>query len=485
MSASWRRWVARSTQEQAVAAWISQLNQLRLDQLVERLQAEGANLSHALAALDEFKQTALNFVVANRGGYKGLHGFIAEAAEVGIRNARSLVEGEPALYQLLNNNGPHDLLRGASPLQVKFSAADLSLTAIRQHLEKYPGYVANGGQYVVPRDFYEKIALLRDLTPEQATQLGPVSGVTMHEYRLVQDFYDSTGLREFGQPIEPAATTYDGVQVNTFERTAERESEALKERSQDRRDAAYQDSRPSLAQGAQATAFAAAGEGAMSFALGVHRKLKAGRAFRDFSRDDWSDVAGDAMVGTARGAIRGASIYSLTNFTATPAPVASGLVTATFGVVGQARLLRSGEIDQDDFLTNSQVVCLDAAVSAASSLLGQTLIPVPVLGAVVGNLVGSFVYGIAKNHLDADEQRFVDSWLLRCRLDDARLNAELRRHVDGLHATLDRFRSIEALAFDRNVNLSFHGSIQLARESGVPEDKLLKTPHAVDDYFLR
>jgi len=45
----------KSTQEQAVASWITYLNQVRLDELVAELNQEDKNLEDALKELDEIK----------------------------------------------------------------------------------------------------------------------------------------------------------------------------------------------------------------------------------------------------------------------------------------------------------------------------------------------------------------------------------------------------------------------------------------------
>ena len=88
--------VVKSTQEQAVASWINYLNQVRIDRLLETLSREQDNLENALATINETLNTIGRDIVNNglgRGGERGMHGFIAEVAEVGIGNARELIEG--------------------------------------------------------------------------------------------------------------------------------------------------------------------------------------------------------------------------------------------------------------------------------------------------------------------------------------------------------------------------------------------------------
>ena len=49
---------------------------------------------------------------------------------------------------------------------------------------------------------------------------------------------------------------------------------------------------------------------------------------------------------------------------------------------------------------------------------------------------------------------------------------------------MERFNNLEALAFDEDVNIAFSGSIHLAQEVGVEEDKILHDVSQIDNYFL-
>ena len=86
--------LAKSNQEQAVAAWVNYLNQLRLDGLLSAFSNQDVNLQNALASVDEaIRKIDFELIATNRGGVKGIHGFIAEVAEVGVGNARSQILG--------------------------------------------------------------------------------------------------------------------------------------------------------------------------------------------------------------------------------------------------------------------------------------------------------------------------------------------------------------------------------------------------------
>lgn len=222
----------------------------------------------------------------------------------------------------------------------------------------------------------------------------------------------------------------------------------------------------------------------MAFCLGILKKRKQGKRLAEFTQADWQDVGIDTVKGTAQGGIRGAAIYAMTNFTVTPAAVANALVTASFGIVAQAYQLRQGNILAEDFIVNSEVLCLDVTVGAVASLLGQTLIPVPVLGAIIGNVAGMFMYQIAKNHLSAKEQALISNY----RESFANLNKMLEERYQQLMAQLKKefakYTSMLELAFDKDVNIAFAGSITLADYVGVAHERVLRSKTNIDNYFL-
>ena len=390
--------IVKTTQEQATAAWVNYLNQQRLNKLLDKLTSQDINLEKALVELQKMKANIAALIVSNRGGEKGLHGYIAEAAEVGIENARNLVKGLDAACEWINNNGPTDLLRDGAEIQQKFvkTGGHFGLEAVKEHLEKYPDY---GGKYQISKDFYDQLQRLMPLSREEAAK---ESKSTYRLWKWVHTFFEENGIDP--NDLESAVLDYSSVQTGKINDTVKNEERNIRAKDQQRRNMAYEASKPTLKQGAQASAVGAAVEGGMAFCLGIVEKRKQGKRLAEFTAEDWQEVGIDTAKGTALGGIRGGAVYAMTNFTATPAAVANALVTATFGVVAQAYHLQQGNITTEDFLANSEVLCLDASVSAVASLLGQTLIPVPILGAIIGNVAGMFMYQIAKDHLSTKEQ---------------------------------------------------------------------------------
>ena len=493
--------IAKSTQEQGVAAWIDYLNQLRIQELLSKLAAQDMNLEQAVTEICCMKDAIRQILLSNRGGEKGIHGFLVEPAEVGVDNAKRLIEGLKATNYWVNDNGPVDFIRNGVPYQQKFVQENFSLgkatvkdpKGILEHFLKYKDTFLNDGsegqirgKYQIPKDFYEKVKLLHDVNDAKvATRLfqNREDGLTFRDWKSVKAFFDAHPEISMDD-IEPSLFNYDEVQRDTIGKTVQREERKILERNQEIRDDAYEASKPTLQEGIKVVSVSAAMEGGMTFCLGVWKKHKQGRCLSEFTAEDWKDVGIDTTKGTVQGAIRGGAVYTMTNFTATPAAVANAFVTAAFGVTGQGIKFRRGEISAEEFVENSEILCLDVSISAVSAMLGQAVIPVPVLGAMIGNVAGMFMYQIAKDNLGEKEQMLIQDYQESL----AALNQTLDKRYHALLAMLkkelEKFSSMLELAFDPDVNIAFDGSIALADYVGVTPEKVLRNKQDIDQYFL-
>ncbi len=480
------RKIVKSDQEQAVASWINYLNQVRLERLFKALQAQNINLNQALQTLKStFSTIKEDIIIRNRGGVKGMHGFIAEVAECGIGNAREELLGRAPVYEWINDNGPTDLVRNGVQIQQKFVNAGnhLSLQAIKQHLSTYPEYINNGGRYQIPQDHYERIKYLLSISKEQANKMPTETGeFSLKQWREVHSFFENGDVKL--SDIEPSALKYESVQSNTIEKTISDERKAIKKTDKAIRDEAYTQSRPTLQEGLKAGAVSAAIEGGVTFGLEIRKKVKSGKSIKDFTADDWSEICKKSGLGTVKGGVRGISIYALTNYTATPAAVANALVTASFGIAQQAYLLKEGKITQEDFLRNSEELCVDVSVSALSSFIGQAVIPVPVVGAVIGNTVGNLIYQTAKESLKKQDKQLIKRYIQEIEALSQSLEAQYKQYVEQINLAMKEYFSILEDAFAIDCVQAFDGSIQLAKYVGVHEDEILKTIEDVDDYIL-
>lgn len=472
----------KSTQEQAAAAGVHWLNEELQRKVDTMLAVQDANLENALAEMQELKK----FVSDPEhilGTVQTKHGEAAEHMQVNISNARNYIHGLAAEYTFegVGRTAPEDYLKNGAQIQSKFyNGAKHTLEAVRGHLEKYPDFVKNGGSYDIPKDQYNEIVRVLRLQTENPSALSKT------EWKLAEaakQFQADTGL-SFGKNVSPTIADYSAVQLGKAEETIRKENKNLRKTDSQRRAEIYEEGKPTVKQGAQAAGVGAALEGGMAFCLEIAKRCKAGKKLQDFTEEDWTEIGSKTGYGAVKGGIRGAAVYLLSNFTVTPENVASAYVTAAFSVGEQMKAYRAGKITEEDFLLNSETLCLDVTVSAIAALAGQTVIPIPILGALIGNVAGECIYEICKQCGAKREQQAIEThkaqmqelqWQLDCKYIDI---------LGRIMADMKKFKLLADLAFDPDVNKAFDASIALARAEGVKQEKILKTKAEIDNYFL-
>lgn len=474
--------IIKSSQEQATAAWINQVNINRLYELVNALNQQDKNLANAMAELDELKRFCgdPSHIL---GSDFTKHGEIAEHMQVNFSNARRMIEGLKKEYTFdgVGRTAPEDYLCDGLPVQSKFyNGTKNSLSAIQQHLEKYPDFVKNGGSYDIPQDQYTEIKRILEISKTNP------SALSKEEYRVlnaIKEFQKNTGL-SFEDDVNSAVVGYKDVQTSVADKTIKNEEKNIKNRDKEKRQEAHKNAEPTLKEGTKVALAAGVIEGGFTFCLEIHKKRKEGKQFADFTSEDWKEIGLETGKSGIKGSVRGGVVYALTNYTKTPANVASAYVTAAFGVTAQLYAYSRKEISSEELLLNCEAVCMDATVSAVSSLIGQTLIPVPVLGSVIGNVVGQFVYEIGKEFATGEQQKVFDNYRKELKEFESKLSREHQDFINKMQMIIEEFESLEKLSFDKDVNIAFNNSVKFALSVGVCEEKILKTEQEVYDYFM-
>ena len=472
--------IAKSSQEQAVAAWIDYCNHLRFLDLAERLAKQNINFDKAVAELQKLKE----FVSQPEhilGSMFTKHGEVAEHVQVRFANAEQLIHGGKTTHSFegVARTAPEDYLRNGKMVQSKFYYGPAgTLLAVDTHLNTYPWFIENGGTYDIPNSQWQELMRVYH---------GGESGVALAKedvklYEVIKD-WESVHNVKFDEVIHPSLVDYDEVQLDTVQNTIQNEEIKLEKTDQELRDQAYEATKPTLQEGVQVTLISAGIEGGLTFVLGVYKKRKEGKHLSGYTTDDWKELGIDTGKGTIKGAIRGSGIYLLTNFAATPAPVASAMITATLGMVAEAYKLQKGEIDSDEFIDVSEALCLDVTVSALSSVLGTILIPIPILGTVIGNAAGMFMKNIASAYLSEKEQRLIESYQQELATYALQLEDEYQAVLEKIKAELNKYDSLITLAFSEDVNVRLETSISVAHIAGVSEDRILDAERG-DAFFL-
>ena len=410
------------------------------------------------------------------------HGEIAEQVNVAINRARDVLFGNAptATLEGVGRLAPVDYRVDGMDIQSKYyNGLYNTLGGVSDHSAKYPGFVSGDSIYHIPRDQYQQF--------HQINRTGSIDGLSDRSANVIRGRLDSleqqTG-RSVDDLISPGETTYREVQQGRIHDTISDREDALAQKSQELKDAAWADHGPSLAGLGTAAAIGATVGGGVGLAQGIWVKYREGKnPFRgDFTLQDWRDVGAPAAQGAGGGAIAGGSLYLLTNSTSLAAPAAGAFVSGLMGVGSLLRQYHSGKIDGDEFVDMSQMVVVDAAIVGLASMTGQALIPIPVLGAFVGSIAGKLVASaITEAESELVEQLHASEQSAFAQLDEAH-----QAYIQRLDDYFGNLRRLADVAFDDTVNtcLRLDASVRFAEDVGVPDDLILRTTDDLDTYML-
>jgi hypothetical protein len=183
--------------------------------------------------------------------------------------------------------------------------------------------------------------------------------------------------------------------------------------------------------------------------------------------------------------VSASAIRSLSNFDELAAPFAAAYVSASKEITRLGLQYRRGEIEKGEAVELLVLAGLDSSIVAMSTVVGQTVVPIPILGAVLGAAGGRLVAGMMRDNLAESERELIAA------LDDYSnsiiegLDAEYRAMIDELDRRYGDLADLQHAAFDLELNASirFGVSIDIAQEIGVSGDRILESESDVDSFF--
>lgn len=474
---SWDRTALYKDQFSGIA--VKTINDARLRDEVAKLAAQDLAFDQAIEQIDGIR-TFLGSPEKILGNPLTKHGEIAEQVEVGVRNARALLHQKeiPATFEGVGRTAPTDYLIDGVAVQSKFINGDTNnLNAVLDHMEQYSNFGRDGSYYHIPRDTYDAISKIME------GENGEFSDRTADAIREKVQLIQERSGQAFDNVVKPGISEYAEVQQGRVFSTLERHQTELNGENARLKDQVVQDHQPSLINAAYAATLAASVGGALSLSIALYGKYQSGKnPFKgEFSADDWKDVGIDTAQGAGLGAVSGVSIYLMTNYASLSAPFAAAVVSAVKGTGSLISQLNAGEINFDQFVDLGLIVCSESAIVGLATVAGQTLIPVPLIGAVIGSLAGRMLAEFATGKtaaVAARIQREMQDFLKG-------LDEQLQQVLRTIDAAFERLGALTEAAFDLNRNLALlETSVQLAREYGVPSRKIIADQQALDAFML-
>lgn len=485
---------------QGVASYINYLNMLRITNLKNELVHILSNTSSQLSNLNTRSTEALHnidlaniqidkIIDTNRGGARGLHGFISESAETGIRNARDIFSGLKESTELLDDNGIADLLLNGKEVQMKF------YNNIINEINSSSQY--NTMQMMFPKDHVEVITEIMNGAKNVTFNDNSLTNTQINNIKKAIEEESSRRGQNFDEWISSSVNNYKDVQQNTIHRTLENEKTSIKNQSiQEQADinnkakndslTANQEAQPNFGEATKVAGISAAVQGGLNLGVFIFQKNKEGKNIWEFDSKDWSECGIETSKGVVKGGISGYSIYGLTNIVGVSAPSAAALISGTFGLSNAVIQYRTGKIDNDGFIDLITLNAIDATGAALGASVGQLIIPIPILGAVIGSIITTTALNLGKGILNKKELELINKRQEKMNTFINELDKVYQIKLVEIMNMYYELGEIQEYSFnlDVNLNLRFNSSIEMARLVGVSEDKILKNELDIDNYFL-
>lgn len=474
-------------QDQALGALALQMENLRTEAMNIAVEKQDKALSLALEQINAVKEELkdpTNFL----GRMDTKHGEVAEKIEIAIRNARQALDQNAfkpadftATFEGVGRTAPEDYIINGIEVQSKFiNGINNNLKHVIDHMDKYDHFGRDGSYYHIPKDTHQSI--LKILNNEQVGELNPKTiAAVQDKVRLIEEMSG----KSFNDVVQSGDSTYSEVQLFNADGTLEHHKIDLegvnKSKIEDiRTDDAY---RAGLEEAGKAALAGAAVGVTISVASTIYNKHKEGRnIFKgEYTKQDWAELGFDSGKAALVGGVSGAAIYGLTNCVGLAAPLAGAIVTATKGIGSLVMQYKEGEITLDELVDLSLVISGESAAVSLAAAAGQTLIPIPIVGAMLGSLAGKicceYFKQVDQNLVAAFESRmksFIDS-----------LTAQEKKVLDRIQAKFKKLTNLTEAAFDFDNNYKVLSlSVELAEAHGVDESKIIKSTAALDDFML-
>jgi len=492
--------------DQVIGSAVNFINQTRIQKLKEELIRIFENETSSIRKQDQNFLDAMAEVkkiydfLASDGHILGSpltkHGEIAEKVEVHIRNAFDKLEGthSTATFDGVGRTAPEDYRINGIKVQLKFiNGINNNLAHVLKHLDQYPEFGRDGSLYQIPKDTYDAIQKILNGNPPAG-----LSRRTMEKIiEKVAEIEKRTG-KSFSEVVKPSISKYSEVQKGVVKKTIknyekdlasknEQKKAAIHKNADQSRQEAEQRGKSSVQEGIKAGLIGALMGGGLSIGLSIYKKYREGKSIFQFDENDWKDIGIDFAKGGIKGGVSGFSIYGLTNYTNMGAPMASAFVSTAFGVLKLSNDYNDGKINMDEFIVQGQIICAEAGIVALGAAAGQTLIPIPVIGSLIGSFATSTFMSLTKRYL-TDSEREISAKLQEIYNEAINnIQTEYQKIVKAILQEYNRLGTITKMAFDFQCNaiLRFEQSQKLANEYGVRTKRILTTVSEIDDYFLK
>ena len=226
--------------------------------------------------------------------------------------------------------------------------------------------------------------------------------------------------------------------------------------------------------------------------LAVIEKITLGKNPKDFSQEDWRDIAGkvvdtaillDAQSYTEHVFILYANYIDVSirvNRDIISSKHAEEISALSEELKNLTKELQNGGLKEVDYVDGCLWISFEAMVKLLSSYSTAKL------GSELGNIViysADYAIQYARLGMYSQEKVLIEEYLNHQGELDIELQKKYDKYLSRLEEKAGKMDSLIKDAFVSDFRIRLRGSVELARNVGVPEDRILDSIKKVDDYF--
>lgn len=469
-----------SVQDQLTSAIVEDYNITRIKNEISQLNIQDGCFMKATREIDAARDFISN---PSRilGSDTTKHGEIAEVVEVQVRRAKDFLENKTpsATFEGVSRTAREDYLINNIAVQSKYiNGLNNNLRHVIEHMEKYSNFGRDGSYYHIPKNHFETILKIHN--GEQVEGLSPK---TIHAIKEKIDEIQSKSGQPFTNVVKPGISEYPEVQQGEVLKTLDKHQQELDQQNEKIKEKIQEQHQASISEGLKAAGTAAAVGASLSLATSLYIKYRSGKnVFKgELDTEDWKEIGVKAGKTAIFSGITGGAVYALTNCAGLSAPIAGAFVTATKGVTSLVQDFHQGNISFEEFQVNAIYLCADSAGVGLATIIGQTAIPIPIVGAVLGSLAGKLVCSIIlgedkklAQEMEKSMQQFI-----------GKIDCQYQDLVNKINLEFDHIKDLRSIAFDIQSNIDLvTSSVNLARMHGVQESKILKNKDDLKQFLF-
>lgn len=254
---------------------VNEINKTRILSEINNIKIQDEALENALKETDKVREF-IGTLEKILGSSKTKHGEIAEQVEVGVRRAKSILNGETpnATFDGVGRTAPEDYVINGLDVQSKFiNGYNNNLKAVLDHMEKYENFGKDGSYYHIPKDSYESIEKV--MNGEHVEGLKESTRKAIKE--KIAEIERQSG-KDFSDVVKPGISDYKDIQTGKVSETLDSHDKELKRENSEKKNIIKRDHRPNLKEGLKATGIAAAVGVSISLGTGKIIKLEIKKA---------------------------------------------------------------------------------------------------------------------------------------------------------------------------------------------------------------